>query len=99
MVAIIHKGQTGDYLIESLFILHAQGFYFGSKRIYQFIFGDTAKGGIRRLHADIVQLVQIAEDADLGKLGDSGQKNKTQIAVGTFQHSIKSFQRTAVFRQ
>ena len=44
--------------------------------LLQYILGDTADGGVWFLHADVGDVVQLAEDAQLRELGDAGEKDK-----------------------
>ena len=69
----------------------AEFFYLGRKGFNQLCPGDAAYCGIRIIKADIIQLVQIAEHTDLREFSNSRKESKTQVAVGTFQYTVKSF--------
>ena len=46
--------------------------------------GHTAERIILDIEADVVQLVQIAEDTHLCKLRHTGDEDELQVKVGTF---------------
>ena len=50
---------------------------------------NAANGSVRLVHTDIRDIVQLAEDAELGKLGDAGQEHKAQIRVACLQRTVK----------
>ena len=66
---------------------------------FQFFFADTANRGIRVVHANIVQLVEIAEHAYLGEFCHPGEEHEPQVAIGTLEYPVKRFQRIAVIFQ
>ena len=41
------------------------------------------------MHGDILQVVQLAEDAELRKLGDACEKNETEVGVAVLQGRIE----------
>ena len=54
-----------------------------------FLFRDAADGGIFRQHADILNIVQLAKDAQLGELGDARQEHEAQVGVAGFERTIE----------
>ena len=99
MITVILSLQAKKSFFKSKFLTFTQPLYFRCKNFYKFIFRDTAQSIVFPVHTDVVQLVQIAEHADLSKLGDTRQEYETKIAVSTFQNTIESFQDTAIFIQ
>ena len=57
--------------------------------VLQFRLGNAADGGILRHHRDILQIVQLAENAELCKLVDSGNENEPQIRVQTLDRAVE----------
>ena len=55
----------------------------------QLLFGDTADCAVIIPHADILQIVQLTEDAHLAELADTCQKHKTQIRITFFKRTKK----------
>ncbi len=56
----------------------------------------TTKSSIIVIKAYVIELVQIAENTDLCKFSDTGQENKTQITIRTFQYTVKRFHCTPI---
>ena len=63
--------------------------------LVEFRVADAAYFGIPFVHRNIHQVVQIAEHADLPKLGDTCKHSKTDIAVARLQCAVECFQRIA----
>ena len=96
MITVIPFLQSADRLIERQPFPLAQALYFRRKHLQQFSAGDATKRIIRPIHADVIQLIQVAEHTDLGKFGDTGQEHKAKVTVGTLQHTVESLQRATV---
>ena len=64
--------------------------------MFNLLAGQTADIGINRIHANVHQLVQVTEDSQLWELRYTGDKHKTQIAVGIFQYGIEAGQHFTV---
>ena len=58
--------------------------------------GNAANSREIIIHADINQLVQVTEHADLREFGNTRQERKTEIAICTFQYPVESFQSRTV---
>lgn len=99
VIAVVQAGHP----LQGGFKIHSVGLpqqrYLRGKRIYQFLFRNAAQGGVFGPGADVLQLVQVAEHADLRKLGDTRQEDEAKVAVGTFQHTVEGFQGAAVLLQ
>ena len=54
-----------------------------------FLLGDAAYCGKIRVHGNVCQVVQFAEDADLRELGDAGEEQEMQVGVGIFQRRVE----------
>ena len=44
-----------------------------------FLFRDATDGGVFRQHADVLDIIQFAEDAQLAELADAGDEEKAKI--------------------
>ena len=55
----------------------------------QFIFGDSANAGIRLVHADVLDVVQLAEDAELRELCDSSQENEAEHRFAILKRRVE----------
>ena len=64
-----------------------------------FLFRDAADGGVFRQHADVFNVVQFTEDAQLRELGDSRQEHEAQIRIAGFERAIKVAHDVAEDRQ
>ena len=62
----------------------------------QLIFGDSAKGFKITAHADVLGLVESAENAHLRELGDSRKQYELQMFVSSLEYRIKSFQHVSM---
>ena len=60
---------------------------------------DATEGGVLREHADILDIVQLAEDAQLRELRDTCQEYETQIRIAGFQRTIEVTHHVAKPRQ
>ena len=54
-----------------------------------FLFRDAADGGVFRQHADVFNVVQLAEDAQLRELGNARQEHEAQVRVAGFKGTIE----------
>lgn len=50
---------------------------------------DAADGGVFRQHADVFNVVQLAEDAQLRELGNARQEHEAQVRVAGFKGTIE----------
>ena len=57
--------------------------------VKHFILADTAEGGVVGMHADVGNVVQLAEDAQLGELGDAGEEDEAQVGVAGLQGAVE----------
>ena len=55
----------------------------------QFLLGDATDAGIRLVHAHILDVVQLAEDAELRKLRDARHKDKSKHRLVSLQRTIE----------
>ena len=67
----------------------------GDKSSLNFWQCHAAKGVVVEVETDVAQLVEVAEDAHLRKLGHSGDEDELQPGVGIFQYGIEGGQRFA----
>ena len=54
-----------------------------------FLFRDATDGGVFRQHADVLDIIQFAEDAELRELSNTGEEDETQVRVTGFERTIK----------
>ena len=99
MIAVVQRRHFRQYIIGCHAVDGCQLSYFRLEVFFQFFKSDTAKRGIIIVHANIIQLVEIAEHADLRKLRHPGEEHKTQVTVCTLEYTIESFQRVTVIRK
>ena len=92
MITVVLFRHRPDSFLHGHVVGFCQCLQFGLKTCKQLFFRYSADGCIRLAHADVVQLVQVAEHTHLRELGHTCQECKTEITVSTFQHSVKSFQ-------
>ena len=57
--------------------------------VLQFRLGNSTNGGILRHHRDILQIVQLTENAELCELVDSGKENEPQIRVKALYRAVE----------
>ena len=60
-------------------------------------FAHAADVGVFFSHRDILQVVEVAEDADLAELGDPREECEADVSVFGFQGAIERFQNLLVF--
>ena len=61
--------------------LSGQYFKVGCHLRPYFFLADAAYGGVFRQHADILNIVKLAKDAQLGEFGDAGEEDEPQVGV------------------
>ena len=100
MIAVIVFGQCIYRFFKRQIVYLTKMLYFRDKDLAQLLFRNATHSRIVIIHADILQLIQITEYADLREFRDSRKEGETQVTVGTFQNTIKGFQSfTIVFQQ
>ena len=60
-----------------------------------FLLGDTADAGVRLVHTHILDIVQLAEDAQLRELRDARQEDETEQWLAIFQGTVEIAHRIA----
>lgn len=60
---------------------------------------DAAERGVLGEHTDVLYIVQLAEDTQLGKLRDAGQEYETQVGVAHLQRAVEVTHHVAKHRQ
>ena len=89
MIAVIESRQ----LCQAFLIRHAKGFaqglYIRFHLRSKLCLADAADGRILVEHADIVEFVELAEDAELRKLGDTRDETELQVWVEHFQRTVE----------
>ena len=53
------------------------------------LFRDTADRSILGEHTDILDIIQLAEDTQLGEFRDAGQEDETQVGVACLQWAVE----------
>ena len=89
MISVIIGFQVADCFCECDSLLICKCLHFRLHVALQFRLGNSTNGGILRHHRDILQIVQLAENAELCKLVDSGKEHEPQIRVETLYRAIE----------
>ena len=89
MIAVIISAQ----LFQTLLVCHtkrlAKRLNIPTHRRGQLCKADATDGRILVVHADVVKVVQFAEDAELRELGYASDKDKLQIRIEQFHGTIE----------
>ena len=59
-------------------------------------FGHTTDAAVFLKHGNILQLIQVTENAHFAELGDAGDEDKAQIFVITFQSAEEALEDSLV---
>ena len=89
MISVIIGFQVADCFYECDSLLICKCLHFRLHVVLQFRLGNSTNGGILRHHRDILQIVQLAENAELCKLIDSCDENEPQIRIETLDRTIE----------
>ena len=89
MIAIIVIFQFRKHFFARHFHTHGQYIHVIIHLSQHFFLADTANSSIRSIHTDVLDIIQFAEDAQLGKLCDTGEEHKTQIRIASFQRTVE----------
>ena len=95
MIAIIMTFQLLDGFFPAEFQFLSQFINIIAHLGQQFLLGDTADAGIRHLHTHILDVVQLAEDAELRELRDACQEHKSEQWLAIFQRTVEIAHRIA----
>ena len=85
MIAIIMIFQFLDGLLPAQFLMLGKSVDIIAHLGQQFLLGDTADAGVRLIHAHILDIVQLAEDAQLRKLRNARQEDEAKHWLTIFQ--------------
>jgi len=89
MITVIVIFQFRKHFFARHFHTHGQYIHVIIHLSQHFFLADTTNSSIRSIHTDIFDIIQFAEDAQLGKLCDTGEEHKTQIRITSFQRTIE----------
>ena len=78
----LRRGQFVDFLL---------------KVVMNLLFRYSAQADVGFAHCNVVQVVQVAEHADLAELGDTRQQGELDAAVHRLEYAVERFQRIAEF--
>ena len=81
--------QFQDSLFPIQFEMLGQFVYVIAHLDQQFFLGNTADGCIWLIHTYIPDIIQLAEDAELGELGNAGEEDKAQQRLTVLQRRIE----------
>ena len=96
MVTVVLQLQHLLHLVHTeLHILSKLTDRFG-KNSFQFLLRDTAKRFITLVHADVLRLVEAAEDTHLGELRHTRQHHEAQVSIRCLEGTIETFEDIAV---
>ena len=99
MITIIVLFQFCQHFITRYLHFFRQQIQIIAHLLLYFFFRNTADGSIRFVHTDVLDIIQFTEDAQLGKLRDSGQKHIAQIRVTGFQRTVEVTHHIAKYGQ
>ena len=99
VVSVVLSGHLLDSFIRGLSVYLCKLFYFGSEGGEKLFVGDTADGGEIIIHADVVQLVEVAEHAYVREVRYPCEEHEAEVSVGALQNSIKGFQDVTISLQ
>ena len=97
MVAIIEVLQLLYRLIKSLAQCLGKNLHIRFHLRQKFCLADTADGRILTKHADVIQIINLTEDAQLRELGDTRNKSKFQPWVEILDWAIEVFYQVIPF--
>ena len=69
----------------------------GVEHVVDFLAGNAAYSGVGFQHRDVLQVVQVAEHADLRELRHAGEEGQLDVAVLRLADRVEGLQRVAVF--
>ena len=81
MITVIFLFQLLQRFLFAHFLRNGKPFYISSHLFLHFFLSDATNGGIGLQHTDIQDIVQLAEDAELGEFGNDGQEHNQQRRV------------------
>ena len=99
MITIIVLFQFCQHFITHYLHFFRQQIQIIAHLLLYFFFRNAADGSIRFIHTDVLDIIQFTEDAQLGKLRDSGQKHIAQIRVTGFQRTVEVTHHIAKYGQ
>ena len=89
MITVIFLLQLLQRFLFAHFLRNGKPFYISCHLFLHFFLSDATNGGIGLQHTDIQDIVQLAEDAELGEFGNAGQEHKAKIRVARLQRAVK----------
>ena len=89
MISVIIGFQVADCFCECDSLLICKCLHFWLHVVLQFRLGNSTNSGIVRHHRDILQIVQLAENAELCKLVDSCDENEPQVWVKALYRAVE----------
>ena len=89
MIAVIVGFQLVKRISYSNSLFICKRLHFRLHVVLQFRLGNSTNGGILRHHRDILQIVQLTENAELCELVDSGKENEPQIRVKALYRAVE----------
>ena len=88
-VAVVLAGHQLHYLVGGEVVFLPHRFHFGLEGGDDFLLRQSAQGVVIQREADVLQLVQVTEDAHLGELRDPGDEDELQPRVGILQYGVE----------
>ena len=59
------------------------------------LFGHTASSDVAIIHGNVINIIQVAKDADFRELCHSSKETHLNVSVGALHHTIKGLQLNA----
>ena len=89
MVTVVLAFEQSKYFFSAFLFLFSKFVQIVCHLRADFLFADAADGCKRWQHGDVLQIVQLAEDAKLRELGDAREENKMQMGVAVLQRRVE----------
>ena len=99
MVAVVHGLQLSHHRIFVHLLLFREFLNERGKRLSDFLFGETADVGVGVVERDVLQVVQVAEDADVRELGHAGEEGEADVLVAGLEVGIETLEDIAELGQ
>ena len=89
MVAVVSCLQRLQRLFRRHLFLFGKALHVVRHLLLHLLHADAADGGEIRFQGDVLQVVQLAEYAELGELRDAGEEDEVEVRVGVLQRRIE----------
>ncbi len=95
MITVVFLLEKSEGVVRAEVQVFGKLFHVGQHLGMQFLAANAADSRILVVHGDIKQVVQLTENAELGKLGDTRKEDKLEIGIEHFYRTVKVLHRSA----